>query len=107
MQHAEAAPRGRAVGQRPPAPPGGSARPLAAPNPAGARCLWRQARLSSMSPSPGQCGGWRGGSSPASPSPGFPRAKAIKRVIRVLKTDVNNGEEAAVTGVRRGRCPRA
>lgn len=50
-------------------------------------------------------GGWRGGSSPAPPSSGFPRAKAIKRVIRLLKTDVNNGEEVAVTAVRQGRRP--
>lgn len=48
----------------------------------------------------GACGE---GSSPAPPSPGFPQAKAIKRVIRVLKTDVNNGEEAVVTAEQRGR----
>lgn len=102
---------GRAL-RPPPAPPGrlrSPARPLPAPNPAETSCLWGQPRLSSVSPPPPgsaePSGGWRGGSSPAPPSPGFPRAKAIKRVIRLLKTDVNNGEEAAVTGVPRGRCP--
>lgn len=124
-QHDEAGPGGRAAGERPAGSPGGAPQGLrgggscppletcsASPRPKSSRKAGGEREVPSEPCVPhlpravrSAAGALRGGSSPAPPSPGFPQAKAIKRVIRLLKMDVNNGEEAAVTAVRRGRSP--